>query len=655
MYDPPRDFSDEHADRRDGDRPRRRAAPSKLRFKLEALIRDFALTGVSLPALSVAAATPDGAEDDDELFRRIDLLTIAAGLHPEREDDLTAEPARSILIAGARRIGVRSWRRPAPTFQDLRKVVAGQLATAPNDDASPEATVEAKAALAALDAALMALVLPDTTQLAAVFGAEPHFMSVKAALIDALQTPGERDRVGADLDRLRWHATALIDDHRRAEGFSAYLRVLIEQSGLSLLKVSQLSGVNIVRLRGFCRDVQPRLDMREIVGRLEQTLGVARDALWSRVRSSTRIIAVDDDVYTEAIRQELKSARLPPEIFPHDWNALDADAKREVLDWLRTEIMQATPYRRLLRHARCEQLPHADLPGKMADDFAALSKFKTVAVPREKFPREKKVRAEGRMATTHGGHWRQTSGTHALNNIKRMVTVAKEISKAADDDAWLTEGGLGYLINPDFQRDVGEYIARQRCERLVAVDAFGQLGYPKPPDGLVYILDDANRLEIMLGYFNPTTGYFYHHPPALVAIPGLISQDWVDEARADWPGTVKSSLQELRNVIDYIKRCAMVVRDPWLPIDGILDLDRPLEPVLRAVDQFERDRPAVFGLPWATARHDQTHLILMMLMEAKLRRANYPKITWRRDNTGHLRWNFKGHWGAAHTPNRAQK
>jgi len=98
-------------------------------------------------------------------------------------------------------------------------------------------------------------------------------------------------------------------------------------------------------------------------------------------------------------------------------------------------------------------------------------------------------------------------------------------------------------------------------------------------------------------------------------------------------------------LLEEIQNVAQKVRDPFFTIAPLLNLERPLDPVLKGLDLMNADRPSFFGMPMSVGWHDQKHLIMQMLVHTRLRRSVYAKVTWRSDNKGHLRWdNENSEW-----------
>jgi hypothetical protein len=609
--------------------------------KLESMIRELRWAKRCLPALT--GADPTGEEDDETLLAQIDLLVIASWVRFSPSEDLAREPFRTIILRGARELGVKPWAKVAPTLDDLSAAaLSPSLPTIAA--AAPSAKVgEVKTAQTALALLQKVFVLPGSIRLDAVFGEGGGYAQKKAALLCSETDPKKSARLAAELDRLNDAAVALIEANALPDEFSARLRVLVLKSRLSLDEVAKRCDTYVTRLRHLLRGSQPRLDMGPFIHRLEDVLEVRPGTLWRLVKSPGLRIPTDA-VYDDVKQILFKAADLPADILGPDWTDLSDAEKEDRIDWVTDNIIFGTLYRRLQRIDERLTFRHAELKGFILTEFAKVNAFKTATVPPAgSFPREVKLPGVRRRTITHGGHWRAKTAVMVKNYIRASVTALKSVC-SDHDNAWLKESGLGFLIFPQVQHEIAEQIARRRYQQLLAAGAFRSNDFSPPADGQVYTAGDVNRIELTAGLFSPLTGYLFHNPPRFAPIPGVLAQSDIDAAVADWPAFVKRSRTKIREISNGIAEAACRVRDPWLPIEPLLARDDPLTPVYQALDQMGRDRPSFFGTPLACARHDQAHLVISLLVHSCLRRANFGKLTWRPDNTGNLRWSAEGAW-----------
>ncbi len=95
---------------------------------------------------------------------------------------------------------------------------------------------------------------------------------------------------------------------------------------------------------------------------------------------------------------------------------------------------------------------------------------------------------------------------------------------------------------------------------------------------------------------------------------------------------------------DWFELSSGVSRDPVMPLRGLLQLDNPLEPVVKAIAAIEKaaDEAPPGSLSEALLRRDA--LLLCMLLANPLRLRTFMAMTWLPDDTGTLRGNPTQGW-----------
>ncbi len=604
--------------------------PDELKCALETLLRELRGSNAALPVLRHVSS-------HQKLFSHLDLVSLAFWIGHPTAGDLAKSPCRAILESAIESLGFAAPKASTATIACLRDEAHRALIRNPAVDLLTEIDVLQKLMRLSDDDPLCPLVQPRDI-----------LKTLIVPRLARIDDPLERARIEAGWSALGDLVHEMVATGVPPSTFADCLQVLVDARGLSLPKLAEEAGTHVRNLRRLLSGTPPRADIKDLVQRLEQALGAVPDTLLSLVEAP-RLRLATDDVYNDEIRLLLKVAGCDASFLPADWPDLDENSRVEIVEWVRHTIIGATPSRRLARYRFGKDGAHTDrscekqlLSPIMAAEVATLIEFKTAPLPTTlAFPRQKRARGNG-FRVTHGGKWRATTARHASGYIRRTVAAVDQLTGGR---AWHGGQGLGFLVHPGLQLAVSEHIAKQRFSEMEMADAFRQLNYPKPKDELVFAQSDALRLETLMGLFSPVTGFFFHQPPALAPIPGLVDAAWVDLARREWQMIIKNSLVELRSLADTLADEAKTIRDTWLPILPILEMDCPLLPVLKAIDRMEDDRPDGRGMLRTMAHHDRSHLLMSMLVHGKLRRANYSKLTWRADNTGNLRWNrCKRHW-----------
>lgn len=145
-----------------------------------------------------------------------------------------------------------------------------------------------------------------------------------------------------------------------------------------------------------------------------------------------------------------------------------------------------------------------------------------------------------------------------------------------------------------------------------------------------------NFVKFVKGLVHPNTGYLTQSPQLAEALhPALgLSGAWQDLCvRAfDWS---KKALQQLSP-----KKQSS--RDPFEPIQRILELANPMEAVSDMVQRMKAARPSTGGLMEAVWARDV--LLIKLLASNPLRAKNFKLLSYKPDNSGQLRQARDGSW-----------
>ncbi len=122
------------------------------------------------------------------------------------------------------------------------------------------------------------------------------------------------------------------------------------------------------------------------------------------------------------------------------------------------------------------------------------------------------------------------------------------------------------------------------------------------------------------------------------ALLGHTPEDW----RAHCKATLKWIYEEIYPGIDTGHKREGPSRKPFEPIAHILDLERPLDAVMHAINRAEADRPTTGGaheVTWA-----RNIALIALLSSNPLRLRNLVDLTYYPDNSGWLRQAANGQW-----------
>lgn len=237
------------------------------------------------------------------------------------------------------------------------------------------------------------------------------------------------------------------------------------------------------------------------------------------------------------------------------------------------------------------------------------------------------------------GQWRLTEHTTVVASDKHWYAcVANKYCPTAKlrwDEltsylSWLvsarTNGGAG--LPGEAAQSIACVLATHHLTNYVQWQALRADG--KVHEGII------NCIKFVKSLVHPKTGYLTQSPQLAEAIhPALsVSGAWHDLCTKAFEWS-KKSLQQLSP-----KKQSS--RDPFEPIQRILELANPMEAVGDMVQRMKGNRPSTGGLTEAVWARDV--LLIKLLASNPLRAKNLKLLSYRGDNTGQLRQARDGSW-----------
>ena len=625
----------------------RKKTKAPLEHRLQAYLRSLRESGKTLPEASRTSPIRNGKWSDTQrtLIDKLDLRAIASGCGHKRLQDLLENPVCMCLIEAIDELGVGPHLFRAPRLEDLvqhsydrryNEVAQGATPSSASDQASNTRT--------ALQSLIRESHLPLNMLLKDLFGTDDVFGRAQRVLLNSALTPKTSKKYNVELNRVRSYALDLLEASQIPMQFGSALNELMIRRGVSVSDLCKNVSVKRATVESWLRGVEPKDVSHESVREIEGFLAVEQGLLSRRINQKQSRIA-SDDILTPELREDFNNAGIPTSFLPDDWKHRTPAQKQAIVDWISERILASSPYSRYLKAIGKDYISHDPLPSMMQHDFDAIREFKTAEIPDVTLGIQRaKPDAPKGVQSMFDGHWRETSANLMLKALQRLVTAMKGITseKGLGTD-WINDAGLGFLANAQCLHTIITAMARRRFKLLADANAFEDMELKPPASKAVYTMNDARLIGSIAGFFDDVTGYFFACSPRVTPIPGLVSEEWVQQARSDWATVARKGCKELRQLGDQIAARARVIRDPWEPIAPLVERDDPLTPVFNALDRMGRDRPDPSSGPMAVAQHDRDHLVISLLMHSRVRLLNLSTLTWKLDNTGHLR-RLKGTW-----------
>lgn len=186
-----------------------------------------------------------------------------------------------------------------------------------------------------------------------------------------------------------------------------------------------------------------------------------------------------------------------------------------------------------------------------------------------------------------------------------------------------------------------------------------------------YTAWEVDMLRIALALTRVETGWLRQQPELsehLAPIPGLVSEDQIVAARANWNEACDICHKHCTGRVKEIQRVAKVHRDPFEPIMPILEADSPVGEYRKIADEIIRTMPDERRYPSAAAEAVRSFLLIRFGLHTGLRQKNLRQMlvcpkgklpTSERQladmKVGELRWSERDHGWEVFIPSVAFK
>lgn len=419
---------------------------------------------------------------------------------------------------------------------------------------------------------------------------DAHLASLRAQCRTASYVANRKSLLG------HWHRLLLVLDQEcaargeRVSGLQSALRELFA-SGVSMKGTSRETNVPLATLKNWVRGTQPRIGALPYLFRLEQYFGMQSGTLadfvaphHDRVHDNCNAIKI---AYREALKgQSAVRYRLTP---------------TKALDSFITEWKHLVSYK-------------------------ARTFLSTEALIDNKAGR--------------GRHWRllphsdQPVDRHTWVSVirgQRCPTAGLNFGRVAQYIGWLMlgreSGGMG--ISPNKAQTLAQLCNRKQLSAFLAWQIARAGG--RVNGGPIGFLMFVRML------CHPKYGFLVRSPD-LGKRAGILSPKKWSLCCAEVHAFCKTAIGNLKDV-------EAPSRDSFEPIKALLSLESPLDAIADAVRRLDAKSSGQSGRRAAIFARDR--LLLTLTASNPLRARNLRELTWRTDNTGHLRQDCNGVWRIA--------
>lgn len=575
-----------------------------------------AMGNLPVPSSNRVFLPPDllGMSDKDVLAE-IDTDVVSKQCRTRK--NLLDKEFAGILVAGARLLGLRPLHTLGATVRDLQ-----------------EALQESPDAHRLVSGAVADGIVPAETPVAV---AHSHWATLLALPAHALKIP--QTHLDEQIATIQAISVEIAARMAPRNGFAAKLADLLSTAGLSANAAGPRVGLDPINIQGWLNGVTPPRVLITGIRALEGALSAPAGTLTSHVPARPHRIPTDD-ILTAEVRKEFESLMIPLACVGYDWFEVDDVERDRRIAEIRKEFITSSSYRQLRRAVASKKYRYPKLTPMMESEFEAIAAFKGgKLIPNLK--RKLTHKADGKK---QGGSWKQSTRDLQKQIVRRLLGFAYELM--ANDPVALSSVanvGLALFCRADVVQRLMHRMAQRRFAEMLAAGFFRNV--EPPTDGMIFISTDVSNLWMIAGWLSEQTGYLRARPPQLTVVPGWLDAEWVARAQADWKSVAAEERAQMAVLAGDMDDCDHQVREPRKNVQALLDLERPLDPVLHALARFDQDRPSFFQSPYATAVHDRDYALLMLWLASRLRRENLTALTYDpATNEGKLRRSSEGRW-----------
>lgn len=440
--------------------------------------------------------------------------------------------------------------------------------------------------------ALRSFLRANRVQLDDVVGAEMRTRHPEALerLIEVLREQEKKQRsISATRSAMRpWREMVIEDDTTRAHAsdklapFNSAFKAVVD--GHPIKRIAKLAGVSHDMMFGWLIGKAPRGSSARFIRRIETFFALVPDSL----------------VILAGISGNSRSR---PQV------GVPAGIE------YRSQLPGRTGERYLL-------VPLEDSP--LRAEWAALLRYKTARV--------------STLERGDGSRWSHSPNPVERRSASNWWNFDGELEVPSARIAWMkTASYLGWLALPAEKGGAGLAVEQVQSLAWYAVrERIGQyLDWLQVRGGGKRSGLTFEFIATVIWMTRPGDGYIFQHPEMLQALP-------VEYQEFDWKTMCAQQhtyCKKLRNALEEDRE---VSRNPFEPIQHIVDLAEPLEPIADMVQRMRQDRPV--GCEFSEALWSRDILLIKLLVSNPLRLRNLQTMTWRADNKGNLYQRVDGSW-----------
>ncbi len=354
-----------------------------------------------------------------------------------------------------------------------------------------------------------------------------------------------------------WHDfyQRLLKEQSLPAEFRRAMVYLVEGSGLPPPLVAKLVHVSATTLKAWCQGSVPAVASYGAVERIEKLFKLPAGTLIGKLTSRSLSGRFSRSQLPEFLQNDPRlTSRVGPHL-PDDFCELESAKQAEIVESICTDILRGNdPY--TLNMVQLLKLPYRlkEWPQSLANEFEDLAAFKTGERPP--------------LGMRRNGVWRLTTARKMRKDLSLLFGALCLPADAED----VRVRGLGVP---------GDHLTFALLACPLLLDWFIRFGAARQGRYTGYAI---TLLEYINSMLRPGTGWLRQRPdlasrlrPVSGGSTELVSRELIERARTDWEGVCDAAHRYNKNLIKELKPLIRVARDPFLRIEGVLEMNSPME------------------------------------------------------------------------------
>jgi hypothetical protein len=390
---------------------------------------------------------------------------------------------------------------------------------------------------------------------------------------------------------------------------------LVDASGLPISILSKLIGVRENALYAWHQGSRtPSMLSKDVLTRMETLFKLPGGALLSRVPGQHGGLRFRRDQLPEILREDKNLMKKVIKHLPAEFCVLPTDKQHDIVEDIRKNIAgYDSDFTRMMRALRESPYRLKELPIRLSEEKEEFFAFKTM----ERQP----------LGMRRGQRWRDTTKKKADQDMSSLFGALRLPSEAAV----VCLRGLGI-----------------ETERLTM--AF--IVCPLIIDWYLRFLGEARtqytqyHLDLIGSYIEmlePGTGWLRQKPqlagrltPVSLGDTELVSPDFITRAISDWNGVCDGAIEQLKALRTELRPLAKVSRDPFSRIEGIVEMDDPMEATRMLIDGMRRAWPNPKTTPMRYHVAVRNTALILIFCLTGFRRLTASMLNYTGEESGHL-------------------